>query len=131
MQPIALLIDIPNGSHIYIQTPQNQFLTGILHLGPLDFLAEISIHTYNDLNLSANLHPLEHNTNYVSREYLCYIPLPNGSFLTSALHPFNYLQDAYRRMCIAVRFQNPTVLLRGVLRHGFGPLPAWIPRQNY
>ena len=84
----------------------------------------------NELNLSAGLHTIHPNTNYISREYRCYIPLPNGTFLTAHLHTYAHRVNVQRRMNISIRFSAGRTLFVGELRRGVGALPAWIPRQN-
>ena len=124
---------IPDGSYIYLQTPENHFLMGVLHIAATTSIVEIVVRDGYNFNLYANLRPFNHNTNYISTEYRCYIRLPNGSFLTSLLHIYNNNRsDFMRRMSISVIINSEEgfTLYMGTLSQIFGPPPAWIPRRN-
>ena len=105
---------------------------GVLYHDGVHSIAKVVVRDGENLNLYGNLQPFNHNTNFISTEYRCYIPLRNSFFLTSSLHAFNIQDDALRRMSISVLInpQEPHNLLMGMLQCVLGDLPAWIPRRR-
>ena len=127
--PPPRTVVIPEGTRIYIETPGNQVLTGILYHEPVNFAAEVMIRNHEDASLHTNLEPFHHNSNHISSEYRCYIPFANRQFLTSLLQPYiPGPNNVFEKMSIMVQIPSHHVFLVGQLKRGVGPLPAWIPQ---
>ena len=121
-------LDSFNGKHIYIETPGNEILTGVLYYEPVDFSAPVLIRDYEDVSLHAHLYPLQHNGSHISNEYRYYITLSNGKFLSSHLDLYTHQRNTFSRMSIMVHIPNTNIVLVGQLKRGNGYLPTWIPQ---
>ena len=85
----------------------------------------------DDTSLQTNLRPFQHNSNHISSEYRCYIPLHDGRFLTATLRLPSDQDTLTDRMKIIVHIPTRSGWgLVGQLQRGVGRLPAWIPRAN-
>ena len=123
---------IPPECRLYIQIPGGHVFFGDLEpssrsvqtLNPSVFIRMPYPSQYLIIN---DLHTFYNEDNPNIHEFRCYIPLPNGNFLIAFLE--NNLNSIFHSTStiIYARVGNNTHLT-GLLRHGEGYRPSWLPR---
>ena len=120
-------IDIPTGSHVYVQLPGTVVLAGILQIEE-NYVGSVYVRNYNGVSLTANLEHFGHTSTHTNHEYRCYVLLPNRRVLATFLRPFNPERESPGIMKIVVQVPG-NCLLAGVLERGRGYRPEWLPRE--
>ena len=118
-------VDIPIGSHVYVQLPGTRVLTGILHIEE-NYIGSVFVRKHDGISLTTDLVSFHHNRIHINYAYRCYILLPDGTVLTAFLHPYNPAQDVLQSMSIFIRVPS-NILMVGILRRGQGHRPEWLP----
>ena len=118
-------INIPIGSHVYVQMLGTRVLTGTLQILEND-PGDVYVRRPDGVRLIANLENFHHHSTHLNNEFRCYVSLPDRTVLATFLRPYNPELYALKSMAVLVKVPGHP-LFAGRLRRGEGHRPDWLP----